>query len=504
MRQRLTNGGDWSGESRGLYGVHNAAVCDGARRSPIPWIDRLRKTDRADLVTLPPFPNRCFVPSEAQRLKTLAVSEFPLTFRVQQTLAGPEIDDVAAVVRQQLSQLALTERVRPGDRIAISAGSRGIHAIHTILKACVQYLQSIQAVPFIVPAMGSHGGGTAEGQVKVLRSLGITEEYCGCPIQASMDTVEVCRAAEGFPVHFDRHAFDADGVLVVNRIKPHTGFTGDVQSGLMKMMLIGLGKHAGAEIYHRAILDYTFGQIVRSVAREVLGRCKVIGGVAVVENGHDRTALIEGVPANEFEVRERELLKLAQQWMARLPFDEADILLIDEIGKNISGTGMDTNVIGRKGNDHVALGDERPRIRYIVVRGLTKETGGNSSGLGLAEFTLQRVIDQVDRRMTATNCVTANHPTGAMLPVAYDTDHEVLSAVLGSIGLRPPKEARLMWIQNTLQLHELECSEAYWDEAQRRDDLTILSDPRPLPWDGSGGLPPSVFDARLSARSVAR
>jgi hypothetical protein len=336
--------------------------------------------------------------------------------------------------------------------------------------------------------MGSHGGATAAGQVEVLASLGITEQACGCPIRASMETVVVCQAAEGFPVYFDRVASEADHVLVCNRVKPHTGFTGDLQSGLMKMMLIGLGKRDGADMYHRACQDYAFGQIVRSVAAEVLQRCRIVAGLGIVENADEQTALIRAMPSAEIEQQEKELLKQASAWMARLPFDDGDLLMIDEIGKNISGTGMDTNIVGRKYNDHKATGDERPRLRYIFVRGLTEASHGNASGLGLAEFTLQRVVDQLDLAKTATNCVTANHPTGGMIPLYYATDQEVLRAALGSIGLRPPQAARVMWITNTLHLREVECSMDYWREAEMRDDLQIVGQPRPLPLDAAGNL----------------
>ena len=379
--------------------------------------------------------------------------------------------------------------IRPGQTVALTAGSRGIHQIGQILRAAVDFLRALGASPFIVPAMGSHGGGTAIGQTQVLERLGITQQSCGCPIHSSMETVVVCRAAEGFPVHFDRLALQADHVLVCNRVKPHTGFVGDIQSGLMKMLLIGLGKHEGAKIYHRAIQDFDFGQIVRSVSQEVLHRCHILGGLAVVENAHDQTALIEAVEPAEFERREQHLLQFAQQWMAHLPFDEAEILLINEIGKNISGTGMDTNVIGRKHNDHVALDDERPRIKYIIVRNLTQATHGNASGLGLSEFALSRVVRSMDVQATATNCITASHPTGAMIPIHFETDREVLSAALGAIGLRPPADARVMWIQNTLKLAEVEVSATYWESARNRPDLEILSEPRPLPLDSGGQLP---------------
>ncbi len=336
--------------------------------------------------------------------------------------------------------------------------------------------------------MGSHGGGTAEGQRKIIESYGITEAFCGCPIRSSMDTVEVCRAAEGFPVHFDRHASEADHVLVAGRIKPHTRFVGEIESGLMKMMLIGLGKHAGALVYHRAIQDFSFGQILRSVGREVLQRCRIIAGLATIENGYDETAKIAAVAPPDFEKREAELLKLARQWMPKLPFDRADVVIIDEIGKDISGAGVDTNVVGRKFNDHAAVEDEYPKVRYLVVRGLSKATHGNATGIGIAEFCRRRVVDAMDVGATRTNCQTGSHITAAMLPLFYDTDQEILEVALSVIGLTSPVNSRLMWIRNTLELAEVECSEPYLDEARQRSDLEILGEPRKLPFDKNGNL----------------
>ncbi|MGE0760915.1 MAG: lactate racemase domain-containing protein [Pirellulaceae bacterium] len=428
--------------------------------------------------------------------------QYPQTFRVRQTFERPRVEDIPAAVAAQLGKLQLARQVQAGQSVAITAGSRGIANIHLVIRAIAEHCRQLGAKPFIVPAMGSHGGGTAAGQRAILTGYGITEEFCGCPIHASMDTVVVCQAAEGFPVHFDKHAFGADHVIVCGRVKPHTGFVGDIESGLMKMMLIGLGKHAGALIYHRAIKDYSFGQIVRSVAREVLSRCRILAGVAIVENSYDETALVEAIAPGDFERREKELLVLAKQWLPRLPFRSADVLLIDEFGKNISGTGMDTNVVGRKYLDHCAAEHEFPKIRNIVLRGLTRETHGNATGIGLAEFCLTRVVEQMDVHFTRTNCLTGGHATGAMIPIHYATDREVLDVVLPIIGLTEPPHAKLMWIRNTLDVAELECSEAYLAEARERDDLEILTDVRPLPLDEHGMLP-GVHGLSRASHAVA-
>jgi hypothetical protein len=294
------------------------------------------------------------------------------------------VDDIPATVDVELARLNLNRTIQPGQSVAVTMGSRGIANIHLVIRAIVQHLQRLGAKPFIVPAMGSHGGGTAQGQREIVEGYGVTEDFVGCPIRSSMETVIVCQTAEGIPVHFDKHAFNADHVVVCGRVKPHTGFVGDIESGLMKMMLIGLGKHEGAKIYHRAIADFSFPQIVRSVASQVLARCKVAAGVGIVENGYDETALIRAVAPQEFEEREKELLVLAKKWLPKLPFDQADILIIDEIGKNIIGSGMDTNVVGRKFNDHKAADNEYPKIKRIWVRDLTEETHGNAAVLGIA------------------------------------------------------------------------------------------------------------------------
>ncbi len=417
------------------------------------------------------------------------MSEYSRMFRVRQKLLRPRVDDVEAATIATLRSLSLTDSIRPGQTVALTAGSRGIANIAQILRAAVAFFRQLGGQPFIVPAMGSHGGGTAEGQQKLLQRYGITEATCGCPIRSSMETVIVCHAAEGFPVHFDRFALEADHVVVCGRIKPHTRFVGDVESGLMKMMLIGLGKHAGALIYHQAIQDYSFGQILRSVAREVVARCHILAGLAIVENAYDETALIEAVAPLRFEERERELLKLARQWMPQLPFSQADLLLIDEIGKDVSGAGLDTNVVGRKFLDHAPREDEFPKIRYLAVRGLSRATAGNATGLGLVEFCRSRVVREMDVHATRTNCLTGSHATAAMVPLDYETDREILDVALSVIGLTPRAAARIMWIENTLKIAEVECSEAYYPEASSRSDLEILTRPRKLPLGDDGNLP---------------
>ena len=413
---------------------------------------------------------------------------FPRMLRIRQHFDSPRLDDIPPTVEAQLAKLRLGEQIRPGDTVAITAGSRGIANISTITKAIVSHVRRLGGVPFIVPAMGSHGGGTAEGQQEILAGYGITPEAMGCEVRSSMDTVIVDHTPQGIPVHFDRHAASAQHVIVAGRVKPHTGFVGDVESGLHKMMLIGLGKHHGAKIYHRAIANYSFMEIITAVAQSVIRKCHVVAGVAIVENSHDETALIEAVAPTSFLERERELLKLAIDWLPRLPFPECDLLIVDWIGKNMSGTGMDTNVVGRKFNDHAATERDRARCKRIFVRGLTEETHGNATGIGMSEFTNQRTIDSVDRRITAINCITGLHPTAAMLPIAFDTDREVVTAALQTIGLVEPPDARVIQIANTLHLGECLVSEAYLPLLATRSDLEVLAGPEEMAFDAAGNL----------------
>ena len=416
------------------------------------------------------------------------MSNFPKMFRLRQTFDARSVTDVAGETHRQLAALQLNQRIHAGQTVAITAGSRGIARIGEITRAVVDHIKGLGALPYIVPAMGSHGGGTAAGQAQLLEHYGITAAQMGCEIRASMETVIVDTTPQGIPVHFDKHASKADHVMIVGRVKPHTGFVGDVESGLHKMMLIGLGKHEGAKIYHRAIADYSFMEIITAVAASVIAKCRVVGGLAIVENAYDETALIEGVPPERFLEREKELLKLATQWLPRLPFARADLLIIDQIGKNISGTGLDTNVVGRKFNDHAGTDRDTVRCKRIFVRGLTDETHGNATGIGLSEFTNQRTANAIDHKITAINCITGLHPTAAMTPIVYETDREVVTNALHTCGLVEPPQSRVIQIQDTLHLAEVLVSEAYLPELSGRSDLERISEPADMAFDAHGNL----------------
>ena len=425
--------------------------------------------------------------------------KYPETFLVRRNVHTPRVADVPAEVDARLCRLRLGERVAPGQTVAITAGSRGIANLPDILKTIVAHLQALNARPFVVPAMGSHGGGTAEGQRRLIESYGVTEEALGCSICSSMETVVLGESAFGLPLYFDRLAYEADHVFVCNRVKPHTVYSGDIQSGLLKMMLIGLGKCAGAELYHHAFTDYGFAEIISDAATRIIGSGKILAGLAVVENAFDETARVEAVLPEEMISREKELLNLALEWMPRLPFDDAHLLLVDQIGKEISGSGMDTNVTGRKFNDHAPVEGETPRIRRIAVRGLSPHTLGNAIGIGMSEFCRSRVLREMDTHSTRLNSLVSGHVPAAMLPLDYETDREILNVALRTIGLTKPHKAKVMWIKDTAHPLLCECSTAYLEEANSREDLEILRSPSPLPLDSAGNLPDGYWDGLRGA-----
>ena len=415
--------------------------------------------------------------------------QFPRTFRVKQRFVAERVNDISATVQDELTKIGAGEKVRAGQSVAIAGGSRGIANIAEILAAAVEFFLRLDAKPFIFPAMGSHGGATVEGQLHVLETYGITEPRCGCEIRASMDTVSVAESPDGYPIHFDKNAFQADHVLACNRIKLHTDFHGRVQSGLLKMLLIGCGKRNGANFYHRATEEYGFDHMAESNIPLVLAKCHVLGGLAIVENGYEETGLIEGIAAKQLIEREPELLEISKQWMPKLPFEECDILLLDEMGKNISGTGMDTNVIGRKYHEHASDARDSSRVKRIAVRGLTAQSHGNATGIGFSEFCLSSLVENMDVASTRMNCLTSGRVVLATPPMDFLNDKEMLTAALNTIGLCPPDQSRFIWAHNTLDLAEIECSQAYLDEARNRDDLEIIMEPRELPFDEAGHLP---------------
>jgi len=413
-------------------------------------------------------------------------SHFPRMVRVKQQFAGPMLHDVAGSVREALQKVDLS--VRSGQSVALTVGSRGVVNIDVIVKATVGHLKALGARPFIIPAMGSHGGATAEGQRAVLEHYGVTEAAMGCPIRATMDVVQAGEVL-GLPIWLDREASEADCVGVINRVKPHTGFTGEIGSGLFKMMTIGMGKHRGAIQAHRANIRLGYETMITELGREMLRTGRVAFGLGIVENGYDETALVRAFLPDDLEAGERELLRLAKAWMAKLPFDPIDLLIVDEIGKDVSGSGMDTNVIGR----HATFFERpfrNPRITFIVACGLTPDSSGNATGIGNADFTTRSLADTIDWEATYINTLTACSPGGSKLPAVLDTTRDAIAVALACLGLERIEDARVVRVKNTLRLGEVEVSQAFLPELASRADLSRLGDPMPLAFDPEGGLTP--------------
>lgn len=405
--------------------------------------------------------------------------------RVRQRLYSEAVGDVAAAIAAEFVRAGVGDRVVPGARLAIGAGSRGIHRYAEVVAAVVAEVRRRGGQPFIFPAMGSHGGATGPGQTEVLDHYGVTPAAMGAPITASMDTVRLGEVEGGVPVFFDRlAATEADLIIPINRVKPHTDFHGDIESGLMKMVAIGMGKQRGADTFHAVGFDH-FSRLIPAAARYSLSRLPIGFGIALVENGLGSLARIEAVPAARMQEREQELLVLARQWMARLPGERVDVLLIDRLGKDISGIGADTNVINRY---YTGVLPFRPRIQRIVVRDLTPATEGNASGVGQADVILRRAAQQIDPLATYMNCITAKTPEGARIPLTVENDRQALYVALACCLQVTPGRAAIMRIEDTKHLETLWVSEPLLTELEATGAVSPLDAPSEIAFDGDGML----------------
>ena len=416
----------------------------------------------------------------------MPVVEFPRVVKVRQRFPRPRVDDVEAKLREQVGRDEIASSIRPGMEVALTAGSRGVAGINVILRSLVTILKEMDAKPFIVPAMGSHGGATAEGQVEILESLGVTEEFCGAPIRSSMDVVELGETARGVPVYMDRISYESDGVVVVNRVKAHTDFRGPFESGLLKMASIGLGKHKQALALHgygvTGIRDFMV-----EVGREVVDSGKVLFGVASVENAYDEPAYLEAIPPKDIPRREEELLAEYKKLMPEILVANIDVLFVDALGKNFSGTGMDTNVIGRfriPGEEE----PERPEVKYVVVGDVSEESHGNALGIGLADLTTRRLFEKLDLGAMNANVLTSTFLERAKIPMVMENDGEALSAAVRCNWGVPPGDTRFVRIPNTLHLEYLYVSENLVDEALQNADAEVVSEPEELRFDANGNL----------------
>jgi len=413
--------------------------------------------------------------------------KYPKMIRIRQNFKTSPIKDIPAAVRSELEKIRPQEIISRGQTVAITAGSRGISNLAVILAEIVGELKKIGAKPFIIPAMGSHGGATAEGQKKILAHYGVTPEKMGVPIKSSMQVVQIGSTPDGIPVSLDRYASRADHIVVFNRVKPHTDFKGSIESGLMKIMAIGLGKQKGADLYHNAIVRKGHYPVLTSVARVILDKCPIAFGVAAVENQRDETEIIRAIPAADIEKTEPQLLKKAKRMLPQIPLNPIDLLIVDWMGKEISGTGMDQNVIGRTVISYHRP-DKKIDILRIFVRDLTAESQGNATAVGNADFTTKRLVDKIDARATYMNAVTSSCPEAVRIPLYFNTDREVIDTALNTIGLVEPQNARVVHIRDTLHLEEMYVSQAMLAEVEKSKSLSIVGAARPLKFGRDGNL----------------
>jgi hypothetical protein len=383
--------------------------------------------------------------------------------------------------------------VTPGARVAIGVGSRGIANIATIVRAVVDFWKRQGCHPFIFPAMGSHGAATAEGQADVLAHYGVHEATMGCPVISALDVVSLGKTAEGIEAFMDRNAYTSDGVMLIGRVKWHTDFAGKIESGLFKMMAIGLGKFAGAQRYHTYAYKLGLEHVIRTVGRQVLKSGKILGGLAILEDANHNTAQLTAVPVEEMESKEEELLALTKSWMARIPVPQLDILVIDEIGKTISGAGMDTKVVNRSVNGEYNPWPNTPRIERIYIRGLNENSYGNGVGLGMADVVNDRLLARIDWHPTRINSLTASTPAAIRTPIHFPSDRECLERFAPTVGKTDLSTVTYGWIRNSQDLTVLKLSENLRSEIAKNPILEMLGDAEPMEFDEEGNLPVSVL-----------
>ena len=408
----------------------------------------------------------------------------PRMVKIGQKFNADEIANVPDSLRQALAKSGQLDFVKSGMSIAIAVGSRGVDQIPALVRTTVEELKKKGAKPFVIPAMGSHGGATAEGQADVLAHLGVTEQTVGCPIISSMEVVEISRLSNGLPVYVDKNAYHADGIVLINRIKPHTAFRGPNESGLVKMIAIGLGKQKGAETCH----SYGFKHMavhVPAMARETIAKAPILFGIGTIENAYDHVAKIVVAGANELIETDKSLLVEAKAALPRISFSPIDVLVIDEIGKDISGDGMDPNITGRYPTPYPTGG---PEVSKMVVLDLTEKTNGNANGVGTANFTTRRLVEKTDFKAMYANGITSTVVGPTAIPMTLDCDLDAIRVAVKTSNALDFSKVRLVRIKNTLQLGELLISEALLAEAAAIPNVTILSEPFEMKFNEQGNL----------------
>jgi hypothetical protein len=416
------------------------------------------------------------------------ITNFPEMIRITQKFDNRVLDNIPVEIDSKINHWEFENAVQCGQTVAVACSSRGIANYDIIVKAVISDLKNMGLSPFIVPAMGSHGAASGAGQKRVLEHLGIREEQVGAPIKSSLEVIEIGNTDNQIPVYLDKQASKADHVVLINRIKKHTDFEHEFESGLLKMMAIGLGKQKGAATYHQAMMTYGYPEVILSVARQVMQHVHILFGVGIVENGYGQTADIGIYPSDKIEEMEKVLLSLAKSMAPSLPFDEADIVVIDEMGKDISGTGFDTKVVGRIGLPLVTPEPKSPKIKRLLVCDLTAGTEGNALGVGIADMITQRLLDKIDMQALNINTITGACPEVGKIPLTLKNDRQALEIAIKSVGLIPRDRLKIMRIKNTAFLSEVDASEAYEKEISARRDLEISLNKRPMAFDQKGNF----------------
>jgi hypothetical protein len=407
---------------------------------------------------------------------------FPSLYRIQQRFNVASIDDVTQAVRDAFANFDFPDKIRPGQTVAIGVGSRGTHDLKVLVKASVECLIAMRLEPYIIPAMGSHGGATGEGQAQVLAELGITEDAMGVPIASNMDTVSLGRVESGAEVYFAKDALAADHIVVINRVKPHTAFRAEVESGLCKILAVGCGRQKGAANMHK----FDLAKTIVPAAKMIIEKASVLCGLAVTENAAGGTHTLKLAKPEEFPDVDREFLKIAWKLFPKLPLDDLDVLLVDEMGKNVSGAGMDPNVIGfwrREG------GERRPDYRILVVLNLTSQSHGNATGIGMADLTTRRVVDQIDYHATYMNAFTSGVLRSVRIPITLEDDKAALVAALNRSA--DPLGVRMIRIVNTASLETFWATEAVLPELRGQHHITVDETPLAIKFGDDGRLLPN-------------
>jgi hypothetical protein len=411
---------------------------------------------------------------------------FPMLHLVKQGFPRPKIEDLQSAVRHEIEKLDLVSKLPPQATVGITAGSRGINNIVEILKITIDYLKSLQFKPVIIAAMGSHGGGTAEGQLEVLDSLGIQEESLGVPIWSGTEVVEVGVTSSGLKAFVNKHVFRTNATIIINRVKSHTALTGELQSGLTKACVVGLGGPSGAKQFH-SLGTKELPRALREIGAILIEKSPIIGGMAIIENGYEETAYLHSLLAKDFLQEEPALFRKSRELMPQLPTDCLDILIIEEMGKNFSGTGIDTNIVGRF-RVHGDLEPTNPFIRRIVLLDLSEESHGNANGVGLADIVTEKLVQKIDFKATYLNCMTSTFVQRCFIPLKFPTEREAIEMAIASLGISSPETLRLAIIPNTLHLNTIYVSDAVLTELIGRADIEVIGEAKDLEFENTGEL----------------